>query len=37
MSHPAKPLTEKAIAREQAHAARNYQPLPVVLESGRGV
>lgn len=37
MSHPAKPLTEKAIAREQAHAAHNYQPLPVVLESGRGV
>ncbi len=28
--------TSDAIARESRHAARNYQPLPVVLESGHG-
>ncbi|MCU1477358.1 MAG: Ornithine--oxo-acid aminotransferase [Subtercola sp.] len=30
------PLTDAAIAREEAHAAHNYHPLPVVVESGEG-
>ena len=29
-------LTERAIAREEAHAAHNYHPLPIVVESGEG-
>ena len=33
---PASALSQQAIALERAHAARNYHPLPVVLESGRG-
>ncbi|RFA23498.1 ornithine--oxo-acid transaminase [Subtercola boreus] len=29
-------LTDAAIAREEAHAAHNYLPLPIVVESGDG-
>ncbi|MBM7470497.1 ornithine--oxo-acid transaminase [Subtercola frigoramans] len=29
-------VTEAAIAREEAHAAHNYHPLPIVVESGDG-
>lgn len=31
------PMTRAAIECERAHAAHNYNPLPVVLEQGRGV
>ncbi|RFA17116.1 ornithine--oxo-acid transaminase [Subtercola boreus] len=29
-------LTDRAIAREEEHAAHNYHPLPIVVESGDG-
>ncbi|MCU1481204.1 MAG: Ornithine--oxo-acid aminotransferase [Subtercola sp.] len=29
-------MTDAAIAREEAHAAHNYHPLPIVVESGDG-
>jgi ornithine--oxo-acid transaminase len=29
--------TEELLARERAHCARNYQPLPVMIERGEGV
>ncbi|UFS58438.1 ornithine--oxo-acid transaminase [Subtercola endophyticus] len=29
-------ITDEAIAREEAHAAHNYHPLPIVVESGDG-
>ncbi len=36
MTDPAHDLSRAAIERERTHAAHNYNPLPVVLESGRG-
>ncbi len=36
MTDSAHDLSRIAIERERAHAAHNYNPLPVVLESGRG-
>ncbi|WP_353808342.1 ornithine--oxo-acid transaminase [Agromyces sp. SYSU T00194] len=36
MIHTAENATEAAIALEEAHAAHNYHPLPVVVASGEG-